>query len=489
MANFKGVPTPLIRTKGIDPKAKSGALRGDICLQLKDALTGKITDEIRGHNMLTNGLESALNGCPFDLNKLDGGNNNRQYGWFYHPLYESLLGGVILFPQTLGNDPDLLFPSFSNMPTGYASCDSYQQGDPKQGAYNAVSSGVITNGFRHVFNWVSSAGNGQIASLGLAPKYCEGWCKDVSIRMKPSPAGDSGYGAFIVQYGMGFAVSEKGILFGAMKGTDDRDSMIGFTSRVRPHNLSIMQDMTSPWVEYDSDGGTYIPYIFSNEHRKGLDWTLRIPYLDNNHNFANRWTRYNFQIIGNFIYVIYHVENTNSITVLKLNIADGTTADETTYTFSANFGNCPAVYWDGYLYCGASTAGTVYKCNCANVADITELTDSAIPANAILRFVGTQFIYNQYFILDASCDVLVANTGRATPNWAEGRAYDDSSWNSTHPLYDDGIWLVSHNADRAGSYLEANIKQWGLMTHFDLQNAVTKTADKQMEVQYSITQV
>ena len=118
-----------------------------------------------------------------------------------------------------------------------------------------------------------------------------------------------------------------------------------------------------------------------------------------------------------------------------------------------------------------------------------EITNSAIPANGYLRFVGTQFIYNQYFILDASCDVLVANTGRASQAWTEGRAYDDSGYNSAKPIYDDGMWLISHASDRSGAYIEANLKQWGLMTHFDLAEPVQKTIDKQMEIYYTITQV
>ena len=495
MTNFKGIPTPLIRRQGIDPKAKTGALRGEVCLKFKDALTGKVMEEFRGHNMVTHGLESALNGCPFDLDRIDGSNTNRQSGWVYHPIYENLLGGIILFPQALGNDPDLLFPPFSNMPTGYASCDSYQQGDPKQGAYDAVSSKVITNGFRQVFIWGSAFGNGDIASLGLAPKYCEGWCKDVSLRVKPYPAGDSGFGARVtIGYGMVGAISEKGMLFIAQRGSDARDSVMSFYSNNRPHSLRLTQDMNdNMWTDLDSDGGTYVPYQYSNEHRNGYTWSVRIPNLPTNYNFANVWNRYNFQIIGDYVYVVYHHPANDGglkkFTVFKLDISDGTTVDESTYTFNASFGDCQPVYYGGYIYCCSNTAGTIYKCECATSRVVAEITNSAIPANGTLRFVGTQFIYNQYFILDASCDIVVANTGRVSQSWAEGRAYDDGGWSNVRPIYDDGMWLVSHSADRSGTYIEANIKQWGLMTHYDLAETVQKTIDKQMEVYYTITQV
>lgn len=478
MANFKGVPTPLIRTQGIDPKAKTGALRGDVCFQLKDALTGKITDEFRGHNMLTNGLESAMNGCPFDLNKLDGGNTNSLQDYKYTPIYEKLLGGLILFPQALGNDANLLFPSFANSPTGFASMDSYQQGDSRQGSYDAVSSGVITNGFRHVFSWGSAFGNGTIASLGLAPKYCEGWCSDINKRSMPSAGMNGGYTSYI-EYGAHIvAISDKGFLLVIPEAENNsRFSLLAFYNH-RAHDISLVQRMgSSAWVDMSNQ--------YSNDHRDGYTWGIHVPNLPANENIDGYWKRYSFQIIGNYVYVIFHTgSNSQTFKVTRLNLSDGSLVDENTYTFSASFGDCVPVYYNGYIYAGSSTAGSIFKCNCSNVADVVEITNSIIPANAFLRFTGGQWVYNQYFILDASSDIIVANTGAVSPS-----AYSENDIASPVPMYDDGMWIVSRGYDRGSRYFVANMKQWGLMTHFDLQNAVVKTPDKQMEVQYSITQV
>lgn len=473
MANFKGIPTPIIRRKGIDPKAKSGALRGDVCLQLKDALTGKITDEFRGHNMLTNGLESAMNGCPFDLNKIDGGNSMTSGTWRYNPIYEQLLGGLILFPQALGNDANLLSPSFANSPTGFASMDSYQQGDSRQGSYDAVSSGLITNGFRHVFSWGSAFGNGTIASLGLAPKYCEGWCIDIDKRIKPIPTLDGGFGAHYSPAYSLFCVgaSEDGMLLVTYDSTVSAFNKISFYSQQRPHAIRLTEKFTSgAWIDLNEND----PYPFSNEHRNGYTWSVSIPELTN---YSNQYRLMSLQIIGNYVYIVSHTANGDTFTVTRLSLTDGSVVDTNTYTFSASFGNCRPVFWNGYIYCGSSTAGTVYKCNCSNIADVVGITSSVIPANAQLRFTGGQWIYNENFILDASSDILVGST-RA--GYLDADAY---------PIYDNGMWILSFVRNNFGCYLYANMKQWGLMTHFDLQNAVVKTPDKQMEVQYSITQV
>lgn len=491
MANFKGVPTPLIRTQGIDPKAKTGALRGDVCLQLKDALTGKITDEIRGHNMLTNGIESAINGCPFDLNKIDGGASLTPRGWMYTPIYQKLLGGLILFPQALGNDANLLFPSFTNRPTGFASCDSYQQGDSRQGSYDAVSSGVITNGFRHVFSWGSAFGNGTIASLGLAPMFCEGWCKDVTKRLRPSVFLDgSGFGTYAMYYQQLVAIGSSGFLVVSREEENNyRFSNLCFYGRQKPHALNLLQLMEydTTRIDYDSN---YVAYPFSNDHRNGYTWALHVPNLPSNNGIENYWRRYSFQITDDYVYVVYHTtDNGGSYIVTKLDITDGSVISENTYTFSGSFGNGVPVYYNGYIYAPSSVAGKIYKCNTANVADVSEITHSSIPADAHLRFTGGQWVYNQFFILDASCDTIEGNTGTVGAGYSEGEAYKENGYGSVYPMFDDGMWLVGSYTNRSNVYITANMKQWGLMTHFNLQNAVTKTADKQMEVQYSITQV
>lgn len=149
---------------------------------LKDALTGKIVDREVKENMLTNGLSSFYNGCPYALDKptISGGNfapTSQQV-----PVNDYGLGGVLLFPQALGNDPDVLYPDFaSNPPTGFASKAAYVQEDSRQGAYDGNSSHTVANGFLNVYNWGSAFGNGTIASVALSHVNCYKFFDDLSI--------------------------------------------------------------------------------------------------------------------------------------------------------------------------------------------------------------------------------------------------------------------------------------------------------------------
>lgn len=172
----------LRQTQGIDRKSKSYALKGICEFMLKDALTGKIVDREVKENMLTNGLSSFYNGCPYALDKptISGGNfapTSQQV-----PVNDYGLGGVLLFPQALGNDPDVLYPDFaSNPPTGFASKAAYVQTDSRQGAYDGNSSHTVTNGFLNVYNWGSAFGNGTIASVALSHVNCYKFFDDLSV--------------------------------------------------------------------------------------------------------------------------------------------------------------------------------------------------------------------------------------------------------------------------------------------------------------------
>lgn len=453
----------LRRTKGIDLKAKNSVIRGDVTIQLRDAITGKVKFEESGHNMLTNGLASAMNGCPWDLNKIDGCYDSIVgYKFPTTPIFSQLLGGVILFPQALGNDPDLLFPSFDNMPTAYSSVESYQQTDAKQGTFDTVSSGEITNGIKFVHTWGSAYGNGQIASLGLAPRNAHAWCKDVPSMIKPNNGFTGGYYPQGYCHSIGrlvYAMNNDYILVG-----DGSWNPVMRCFKNSAPNVNIKLPYTG------SDLFTVDTYSIDGVDVDGCLWT-------NNDMGITYFYGYNVQIIGNYVYTIKPSGST--ITVKKFDITDGTLVSTDNYTYAVTFGSNSACIYDGYLYCVKSGGGAIYKCNMSNTADVTEITDSSIENDCHVWNLGTNFIYTWDGILDGDTGIFVPFTSSTKFYKAPNHTF--------YPLWDNGMWLVGYGY--ANGSIGAAMKQWGLMTHYDLQNTVQKTADKQMIVQYSITQV
>lgn len=453
----------LRRTKGIDLKAKNSILRGDVTIQLRDAITGKVKFEEKGHNMLTNGLASALNGCPWDMNKVDGCYDSIIGTKFpTTPIFSQLLGGVILFPSALGNDPDLLFPSFSNTPTAYSSVESYQQTDSKQGTFDSVSSGEIANGIRFVHTWGSAYGNGTISSLGLAPRNAHVWCKDVPSMIKPNNGFAGGF------YAQGYCHGTARIVYAMNKdyvivGDGSWNPVMRCFKNTTP-NVNIKLPYTG------SDLFTVDTYTIDGVDIDGCLWT-------NNNMGITYFEGYNMQIIGNYVYTI--VPSGSSITVKKFDITDGTLVSTDTYTYAVTFGSRSACIYDGYLYCVKNGGGAIYKCNMSNTADVTEIADASIESDCHIWNIGTNFLYTWDGILDGDTGVFVPFTSATKFYKAPNHTF--------YPLWDNGMWIVGYAY--ANGSIGATMKQWGLMTHYDLQSPVTKTADKQMIVNYSVTQV
>ena len=459
----------LKRTQGIDFKSKSGTLKGEVTFQLKDILSGKITHSEKHHNLLTNGLNNALNECPFGLNKIDTA--YQTYGGSIFPvtpIYEQLLGGVILFPSTLGNDPNLLYPPFSNSPTGFASLSAYTQEDSRQGTYDTVSSGVITNGFRHVFSWGSAYGNGTIASLGLSTRNAHTWCKSLSNIFKPwaSETGSLGYLRARTDGGSNrlLSVTEKGTLITYGTGSYVGYNRIQFYKNLKPYSVGLLEDVKFNNMDLDN------PY--SNTNRNGYTWRNDTD-IPSTHGSLGP-LKYTAQVVGDYLYIIYHTAG--EFTVKKLSLTDGTLITSNTYTFSGDFGSGTAVLYGNYIYCGSSSANKILKCNINNVADVSEITAAGFGANSFLFFVNTQFIYTPTGILDAESDIYESIDGSIT--------YALDQW-FTYPVAEFGNWLIFNG----GPNVCVTMKQWGLMTNYTLQNSVTKSPDKQMIVQYSLTQV
>jgi hypothetical protein len=379
------------------------------------------------------------------------------------PIFSQLLGGVILFPSALGNDPDLLFPSFSNTPTAYSSVESYQQTDSKQGTFDSVSSGEIQNGIRFVHSWGSSYGNGTIASLGLAPRNAHVWCKDVPSMIKPNNGFTGGF------YAQGYCHGTARIVYAMNK-----DYIIvgdGSWNPVMRCFRNTAPDINIKLPYTGSDLFTTDTYTIDGVDIDGCLWT-------NNNMGISYFNGYNMQIVGSYVYTI--IPSGSTITVNKFNLSDGTLASTDTYNFSGcTFGSPSACIYDGYLYCVKNGGGVIYKCNMSNTADVTEIADASIESGCHVWNLGTNFIYTWDGILDGDSDVFVPFTSATKFYKAANHTF--------YPLYEDKMWIVAFAY--ANQSIGATMKQWGLMTHYDLQNSATKTADKQMIVTYDVTQV
>lgn len=137
-------------------------LQGKATLVLHDVETGR-EEKIVEHNMVTNAIHDLLTVNPAGICSLGSLNSMMTV----LPLCPNAIGGVILFPDKLEEDASKYYADPSNIPTGYASNDSYNGINQHRGSYNLTESGKTDDGYRLVFDFSTNQGNGRISAIAL----------------------------------------------------------------------------------------------------------------------------------------------------------------------------------------------------------------------------------------------------------------------------------------------------------------------------------
>lgn len=440
----------IIPRKGIDLKAKSGALMGICEVVFKDAISGKVTDKEIKKNMLTNGLTSLYNGCPYALDKAQIVGGNFAPTEQMVPVNDYGLGGIYIFPQALGNDADVLYPDYStNPPTGFASKAAYTQMDSRQGAYDGNQSRAVTNGWLNVYSWGSNFGNGPIASVALSHRNCYKFFDDLSIAIiKQSTNSKEIRDNSINGYMNVIGANSKGIYINNGQGSYGAFPTGAKIWRWKKHEAKLdllmnpypaPTDLEAIW-EYPAYGyfcvtESYIYYLRVTTSAATSEFTLYTIDLSD-----NSATSQSYQVVAN----------------LK---TDG------------GYANDAFVKKGNYIYLFKNDGSAVYKINLTNTANVDEialpagLTD---PTNYGLSLVKGIIIGNGFVI--GADDVAIASSVSL------GKIFDSK-----------GVWAVRDRL--AGGAVDAVIAAPYCATHADLAEARTKQVGTELIVNYTILQV
>lgn len=147
------------------------ALKGSAVIELTDVKTGK-KEIVKHDNLVTNAVNDILSIDPFNMRF---GSDISQYGVFF-PIISRLIGGVVLFEDPLEEDPNKYFAPETNDVIGYSNMDVSPSDDPKRGSLNQSESGKLEDGkgYRFVFDFATSQGNGEISALALTSQSMGG---------------------------------------------------------------------------------------------------------------------------------------------------------------------------------------------------------------------------------------------------------------------------------------------------------------------------
>lgn len=156
-------------------------LKGHTLIELKDVATGEVR-QFEDENMLTNALDYILNG-----NLCGHHNFPTDHPELCFPIVRQLLGGIMLFPETISENAESIYPP--TMPTGYGGSSTDASDDTRMGTYNLTESGEVVGGYKHVWDFTTAQGNGNISCVCLTHRiagnglfnnlanmyYCEGF--------------------------------------------------------------------------------------------------------------------------------------------------------------------------------------------------------------------------------------------------------------------------------------------------------------------------
>ena len=84
-------------------------LKGEVLIQLFDEKTGRETDRVQGHNIITNAAHYLLNGCPHSFDRRQWGALDTEIrGVDWSDIYQTVYGGLLVFSSAITEVPQLL---------------------------------------------------------------------------------------------------------------------------------------------------------------------------------------------------------------------------------------------------------------------------------------------------------------------------------------------------------------------------------------------
>ena len=143
-------------------------LKGNMVIEMTDASTGEV-EVVEEQNMVTNAVNNLLGINPMGIFYNAAGTYEYGTNWNDNllPICSNMIGGILLFPKALTEDADNLYPSSDNLPVAYASNDVNATTNTQRGSMNLTESKALDNGYKFVWEFTPSQGNGTIAAVGL----------------------------------------------------------------------------------------------------------------------------------------------------------------------------------------------------------------------------------------------------------------------------------------------------------------------------------
>lgn len=458
-------------------------IEGRVKIQLFDAKTRQLEKEIAGHNMATNAIRDIF---------LANYQGVTDYSLLM-PIVKELLGGLLCFNQALTEDADRYYPPTNNVNPvkAHAGATTYTStaDDNTRGLPNGTESAEISGGYRFVWDFPATQGNGTISALSLTHKDTGDFWLFNGTKFKP----------FLPLRSSRYEFTGK---TGFPPQFYDRTNRIAYQCSTSGTTLTIWEILDSGVID---DIGITQP-ILNTPRTAGLTQIQHTITLDQP---ANKYV-YMFREADRQIHALYCSGSTISRTII--NLQTWATSSGSLTVSGANMApmgdqnaepfnyNIATIYPDknGYIYIRKSGNTAVYKIKYTNTSDVTEIT--AEPANVYYN-AQNSYISTGNHAVNPWSGVIVS--GNQAYTCAPGNLADNADfnalWNQVNPepnfradqVGDNQLVFISPKVRlyQAGSSTLSNImSKLYLGSIFNLPEPVNKTSAQAMKITYEVTE-
>ena len=468
-----------------DVRCEMRRYTGNVTIELEDQNTGTV-EKVSETNMVTNAVNDILGINPMGVYYHMGARYDTEMNWNDEllPICPNMIGGLLLFSAPITEQASNIYLSSANLPIAYASNDVNATSNVRRGSMNLTESMVLDDGYKFVWEFTPSQGNGTIAAIGLTSKQggANAYGSDVAV--------DTGL-LLLRQNNLNLPVEWLNVLFRTVEVDFENGLMysiayasntvaisryripifeVGLNERLNDTTI-ILEDTTvlqcSTFKFYGSytpygiflDGGDGYWYGFSNQaNSSGSAEMLWIKIKKSDLSFTEgSWTLSN--------------------AMLK---AVGSFRADSSYPAT----NRNAAMRNGYLYVLANNDTGIYKINVSNPTDVTLISFgftseaksicTSGSCEARLLMIGDLLI-GYDFMLDVNDNVIQTFGGTRMNNLAT-------------PLFQYKEYVLGWGGSYGNEYRYNFLLTPYLATICNLSQAVVKNADKTMKITYTLTE-
>ncbi len=460
-------------------------IRGTMVLELTDENTGEV-ERMEETNMVTNAVNHILGLNLMGIFYAASGEYDSHLIWnsYLLPICPNMIGGILLFSSALEEDAENIYVGSGNLPVAYASNDVNATADTARGSLNLTESKALDNGYKFVWKFTPSQGNGTITAVALTSAL-GGACaygssvddSSTFLELKKTDIGDLGdetkadlFRAVEIDfennlmYSFGYDTSS--VIIKKMRLPV---FTIGLNERLDDSTCTLLEEKVIPCSTFKFYG-SYTPYGdfidgrdgywygFSNQQNSSGNATmLWIKISKEDYSFTEgSWTLSNAHLpaVGSFKNDSYPCRTIRGVIRGR------------------------------YLYLPAYENTGIYKINLGNQADVTLIefgfTSAMKPlggsgsCECYLLLIGDLIIGWDFQVTADDVVVQTAGTERLT--------------NQATPLFQYKEFLTGWNGSYGNEYHISYLLTPYLATINNLSSAVVKTADKTMKITYTLTE-